>query len=211
MISLFNKLFVIPLVYLLILIPVTSTTVGCSKSTQTQINTAVTNIETWAPVISTDATTLLTTIAQFNPSDAATIQLLVKQIQSDVSPLQALCAAYLANPSAGVLSQITSAVNAANTSTSSALFAALGIKDTTSLTIAKTALAAIATSLTVLTTYLSASGQPVSITLPKGFKFDKGVVTQAMNDGGIQNIMSSNVTMEQIVNELTKRGVVRFV
>jgi hypothetical protein len=212
--NLFNKLLTIPLMYLLILIPVATVTsvatTGCSSNTQAQVNTAVQDIENWAPVVSSDAASLLTAIAQFNSADAAVLQPIVTQIQNDVAPLQALCAAYLANPSAGVLAQITAAVNAANTSVSSALLAALGIKNANSLAIAKAALAGIATALVVLTTYLAATGQPATITLPKGFALNKGVVTQAMNEAKGQNLLTSETTPEQVINELTKRGIVKF-
>lgn len=206
----FKKLLIASLVYLLVVIPV----VGCKTATgtpQSQINTAVQNVETWAPIVATDAAALISSIAQFSsPADAAKLQTLVVQIQQDVTPIQALCAAYLANPSAGILAQITAAINNANTASSSALLAALDIKDPNSQATAKAALAAIATALTILTTYFSAAGQPVSITLPAGYKLDKGIVTQALNEAKEQRLLASNVTAEQVMAELTKRGIVKF-
>jgi hypothetical protein len=211
--NLLNRLLIVPLIALLILIPVATTT-GCSSTattTQAKINAAVLDIQNWAPIVAADATTLLNESEAFAPADAVQIQALVTQIQKYVAPVQTLCATYLANPSAGTLAQIAATVNGANTAASSALLAILNIKDAHSQAIAKTALVTITTALTILTTYLATTGQTASITVPRGFTFNNEVMAQAMNEAKGQQLLTSNVTSDQVINELTKRGVVKFV
>ncbi len=204
--NLLYKLLVLPLACLLVVLPVT----GCATN-QANINVAVTDIYKWAPVVSSDATALLTDVASFNPSDAALIQTLITQIQSDVAPLQSLCKAYLAHPTAGVLAQIAAVVNSANTATSSALLASLHIKDPNSQLIAKGILQTIATALTIITTYVTSVGLTAQITLPVGFEFDHGMALSSLSGAKSEGLLPNTATESQVVQTLVKKKIVHFV
>ena len=174
---------VFPLSFLLILAPVT----GCSAQTQAKVNQAVQDIETWSPVVAADANTLLTDIASFTPSDAAALTQIAAQIQTDVAPVQALCQAYLQNPTTGTLAQITALINSASNANSQGLLALASIKDPNSQKVAQGVLTVAAAALTIIAGLLAGAGQTAHLTLPKGTVLDKATLAaglaQAKNDG----------------------------
>jgi len=127
---------------------------GCTVS-QAKINSVVQDVANWAPVISADATTLMTEIAVFEPQDAAQIQSYVAQIQANSAALTTLCKTYLAAPSTSVMTQISVLVSSMATNDSAALLQVLQIKDANSKQIAQGILTTIATAVTILATYLN--------------------------------------------------------
>jgi hypothetical protein len=136
--------------------------VGCTPATQAKVNTYVQDIANWTPVVSSDASALLTDIASFEPADALQIHKLVAAMQTDSAALTELCKQYLAAPSSSLLTQIASTVSTLATGDSAALLQVLQIKDPTSQMIAQGILTTIATALTILSGYLAAAGTTVT-------------------------------------------------
>ena len=134
---------------------------GCQVS-QAKINTVVTDIANWAPIITSDAVALGTDIASFDTADAAKIQGFLTTLQTDSTSLATLCKQYLAAPSSTLLTQIASTVSTLATTDSSALLAVLQIKNADSQNIAKGVLTTIATALTILSGYLATVNVTVS-------------------------------------------------
>jgi hypothetical protein len=137
------------LVCALVCIPMT----GCTVS-QSKIDTVVTDIGNVSAIVSADAGTLSTEITAFNPSDAGQIEGDVAVIVKDSAALSVLCKQYVAIPSASLLTQISTLVGTLATSDSAALLSVLQIKDANSQATAKAALTALATALTIISTYL---------------------------------------------------------
>lgn len=134
---------------------------GCTVS-QSKINSAVTDIANWTPVVASDATALLTDIASFEPQDAAQIQSLVTTLNQDSTALASVCKRYLAAPSQSLLTQISSLIGTLATTDSSALLAVLSVKNPQSQALAKGILTTIATAVTILAGYLQSVNVQVS-------------------------------------------------
>ena len=175
---------------------------GCNKPTQAQINTVVQNIANWTPTITNDAAVLGGDIAAFDPADAVLIQKSVAQMQKDGALLTTLCNQYLANPSPSVLAQITATVSDAVTIDASALIAAAQIKNPTSQAIAQGILTAVATGLTILSSYLSSIKQSVTPAAATALKtmapyVNQSTVTKELNKAKAQNLIPGYVTIQQ--------------
>jgi hypothetical protein len=174
---------------------------ACSNPTQAQITAVVQNIANWTPALTNDAAVLGGDIAAFDPADSVLIQKSVAQLQSDSSFLTTLCNQYLANPSPTVLAQIAATVSDAVTVDSSALVAALQIKDATSQLIAQGVLATIATALTILSTYLASvkvSVTPAAQTALKNLApyVNKATLSSELDKAKAQNLIPSNTTLQ---------------
>jgi hypothetical protein len=194
------KFFQIPIVAILSGLLMTLPT-GCTVS-QAKINTVVQNIATWAPVIVNDATSLAANVASFDPDDAVIIQKYVTTIQTDGTLLTAVSNQYLANPSPILLAQISSLVSDLATTDSSALLAALQIKNANSLMIAKGVLATIATATVILSTYLTTINVAVTPAAAQSIEQMKPVVNKVtligeLNKAKTQNLIPENTTLQQ--------------
>lgn len=196
---------IFPLSFLLIVVPAT----GCSAQTQAKVNQAVQDIETWSPIVAADATTLLSDIASFNPSDAALLNGIATQIQGDVAPVQALCQAYLANPSAGALSQITALINSASAQNAQGLLQVAQVKDQNSQNVAKGILTLSAAALTIIAGLLAAAGQAASITLPAGTTLDQATLAHGLAQAKHDGLVPQGVTVSEAVFYLEMTRVVR--
>ena len=176
--------------------------VGCSVS-QAKVNTVVTDIANWTPVIASDASALLTDIASFEPADAATIQAAVTIINTDSTALTALCKQYLAAPGASVLAQIASLVGTLATADSGALLSVLQIKNPASQNIAKGVLTTIATAVTILSGYLQSVNVQPSATVAQALEqlkpyVNRSVMGQELARAQLQGIVPANLTLAQI-------------
>ena len=200
-----SSVLVFPLSYLLIVAPAT----GCSAQTQAKVNQAVQTIETWTPVVAADANTLLTDIATFAPSDAAVLNSAAALIQSDVAPVEALCQAYLANPTAGTLSQITALINSAATANSGALLQLVSVKDPNSQIVAKGVLTTIAATLTIIAGLLAGTGQVAVVTLPKGFDLNQAVLKAGLVRAQAVGLAPQGMTVGEAVFYLEMTRVIR--
>jgi hypothetical protein len=174
---------------------------ACNNPTQAQITAVVQNIANWTPALTNDAAVLGGDIAAFDPADSVLIQKSVAQLQSDSSFLTTLCNQYLANPSPTVLAQIAATVSDAVTIDSSALIAALQIKDATSQLIAQGVLATIATALTILSTYLASvkvSVTPAAQTALKNIApyVNKATLSSELDKAKAQNLIPANITLQ---------------
>ena len=137
-------------------------TTGCTVS-QSKINTVVQDIETWAPVVASDASALLTDIASFDAADAGQIQGFVAVLNTDSAALATACRQYLAAPSATLLTEIAGLVGQLATSDAGALLAVAEIKNANSQMIARGVLTTVATAVTILSAYLqSVNVQPTN-------------------------------------------------
>ena len=189
-----SSVLVFPLSYLLIVAPAT----GCSAQTQAKVNQAVQTIETWTPVVAADANTLLTDIATFAPSDAA-----------ELNSAAALCQAYLANPTAGTLSQITALINSAATANSGALLQLVSVKDPNSQIVAKGVLTTIAATLTIIAGLLAGTGQVAVVTLPKGFDLNQAVLKAGLVRAQAVGLAPQGMTVGEAVFYLEMTRVIR--
>lgn len=126
------------LVPMLVLMPVA----GCSQATTTQI---VQKVQQWAPSIDAGVDTVAATIEMLAPADAIILQVATTGIDALAVQVEALCKAYLANPTAGVLAQIQTAVNTLEQTVNNATLQAAGIKDAESQRLAVAALKGLAT------------------------------------------------------------------
>jgi hypothetical protein len=174
---------------------------GCTV-TQAKINTAVTDIANWTPIISTDATALLTDIASFTPSDAVQINKFVATMQTDSAALTALCKQYLASPSSSLLTQIAALVSTLATTDSGALLAVLQIKDANSQNIARGILTTIATALTILSGYLASVHVAVTPAATQALNQMKPYLNRAALAGELQiaknqGLVPQNMTLAQ--------------
>jgi hypothetical protein len=158
-VRIFSTIMVFVLCFTLVTVPV-----GCTKPTQAQINTAVTDIANWTPVVASEATALLTTISGFDPVDATQVQSFITIMNQDSTDLAILCKQYLAAPSQSLMTQISALVSTLATTDSSALFAVLQIKNPQSQATARAALTTIATAVTILAGYLQSVNVQVSAT-----------------------------------------------
>ncbi len=177
-------------------------TTGCTKVTQAQINSAVTDVANWAPVISSDATALLSDIASFNPSDAAAIQSAVNTINTDSAALTTACKQYLAAPSSSILTQISGLVSELATTDSQALLSVLQIKDANSQLIAKGILTTIATAVTILSGYLSSINVAVTPVVSTALRqlrpyADRGQLQMALVQAKQQGLAPQNLTLAE--------------
>ena len=107
----------------------------------------------------------------------------------------------MANPSPTVLAQIAATVSDAVTIDSSALIAALQIKDATSQLIAQGVLATIATALTILSTYLASvkvSVTPAAQTALKNIApyVNKATLSSELDKAKAQNLIPANITLQ---------------
>lgn len=170
--------------------------VGCTVS-QTKVNTAVSDVADWTPVIASDATALLTDIASFEPADAAQIQAFVTTLNADSMALQAACKQYLASPSPKLLAQISSFVTTLATTDSQALLAILQIKDPTSQMLARGILTTIATAVTILSGYLSIVNVKVAGLESLKPYADHAQLTQALARAKRQGLAPDSVTLAQ--------------
>jgi hypothetical protein len=172
---------------------VSLSTVGCTAS-QSKINSVIQQIANWAPVISTDAGTLMTEIASFEPQDAAQIQEYTNTIQQDGAALTILCNQYLAAPSPSILGKIAVLVGELATNDSSALINILQIKNPASQSLAKGILMSVATATTILSGYLSTVNvqptAPVALNSLKPFT-DKTILEQEIKVAKSKEIIPS--------------------
>jgi len=176
--------------------------VGCSVS-QAKINTVVTDISTWTPVIAADATALLTDIASFAPADAATIQNAVTVINSDSTALTALCKQYLAAPSPTLMTQIAALIGTLATTDRDAMLAVLQVKNPQSQATAKGILTTIATAVTILSGYLqSVNVQPSASTTAAleqlKLYVDRAPMERALAQLKAQHVAPQYVTLAQL-------------
>ena len=123
-------------------------------------------------------------------------------MQKDGALLTTLCNQYLANPSPSVLAQITATVSDAVTIDASALIAAAQIKNPTSQAIAQGFLTAVATGLTILSSYLSSIKQSVTPAAATALKtmapyVNQSTVTKELNKAKAQNLIPGYVTIQQ--------------
>jgi hypothetical protein len=169
-------------------------TTGCTAS-QAKINTAVTDIANWSPVIAADATALLTDVASFEPADAAQIQSAVALINTDSAALTVACKQYLAAPSSSVLTQIAGLVSQLSTSDSQALIAVLQIKDSASKQIAQGILTTIATAVTILSGYLATVN--VSAPVTTSSYADRNALKRELAKAQAQGLVPQGYTLAQ--------------
>lgn len=193
--KLFKLPFVIVLTILLIIIPVT----GCNVS-QSQINSVVQNIDSYTPVIVTDATAYSKIAQTLDPADAALIQESVTILQKDSNFLTTLCNQYLAAPSSNTLSQIAATVSELATTDASALIQVAQIKNPQSVTEAEAVLAGVATTVTILSVYLQSVKVPVSKAATKSIQrmdpyVKKSVLVSELDKAKAQHLVPSYVTL----------------
>lgn len=175
--------------------------VGCTVS-QAKINTAITDIGNWTPVVASDATALLSDIASFEPADAAQIQSFVTTMNADATALEVVCKQYLAAPSSTLLAQISALVGTLATSDSQALLAVLQVKNPNSQLLAKGILTTIATAVTILSGYLSTIDvTPASTTAAAleqlGPLVDRGALAQELAHAQRQGLAPAGLTLAQ--------------
>ena len=144
---------IIALLCALMIVPMTA----CSPS-QASINTAVTNIGNVMGIVNTSLTALQADIALFPANDQAVIGPYVSKGITDSAAVKALCATYLAAPSATVLGQISATFSSLAADGASATLAVLQIKNPNSQMIARGIIAAIATALAIASVYLANTG-----------------------------------------------------
>jgi hypothetical protein len=121
---------------------------GCTPAQQQTTLQIVTAINGKIPEIVAGADTVAATIEMLAPSDAALIATCDVGFDTLAKSLQAMTAAYIANPSATTLQQIQSALNALIGSITTATLNVDGIKDPESLRLAKAALSQFSTAVT---------------------------------------------------------------
>jgi hypothetical protein len=203
------RFLVYPLICLIVALPVVVIT-GCSPATQAKVNTAVQDIENWTPVIASDAQALISDLTSFNPNDAAALNSIAAQIQADVAPIQALCQAYLTNPTATVLTQITNLVTASSSLISTGLLQVLNIKDANSQMIAKGVLTTLATAITILDGILASTGQTASIELPANTQLNVAMLQRALDQFKSEGNAPPDMTVSQAINALQQKGILRY-
>lgn len=206
------RILFMPLIALMIAIPIA----GCSPATQSQITTAVTDIQKWAPVVTADVAALSSDIASFVPSDAAAINSFVATLQADAPQLQALCQAYLAAPSNSTLSQLSALIASLATTNSQALLNILNIKSTNSQTIAKGVLTTLATAFTILVTLtanwqttsqlrLVNEGNPVKLAQLRPV-LDRTMLSQALSQAQAQGMVARSTTVDGMLDRAQAIG-----
>lgn len=170
---------------------------GCTVS-QAKINTAVTDMQTWTPVVCSDAETLMTDVASFAASDAAQIEAAVKAMSTDCPALETAEQQYLAAPSASLLAQISSFVSTLATTDSQALLAVLQIKDTTSRTVAQGVLTTIATAVTILSGFLATAGASQTVATSQLRPYaDRAVLHREFARAQMQGLVPAGYSLAQ--------------
>lgn len=123
---------------------------GCTaKQKQTTVQ-IIQQINTHIPEVVAAADTVAATIAALTPAEAALIAVCDGGFDAAAKTLQALTAAYLANPSASILQQIQDAINSLEAAINTATLNAFGIKNTVSQNLALAALKGLLTVVTVV-------------------------------------------------------------
>jgi hypothetical protein len=160
-------------------------TTGCAPS-QANINKAVTDIGNVMGIVNTSLTALQADIALFPPSDQAVIGPYVSKGITDSAAVKALCATYLAAPSASVLSQISATFSTLAADGASATLAILQIKNQNSQMIARGIIAAVATALAIASVYLSSTGVAASPSTATSIQQMKAYVDRAQLANALQ-------------------------
>jgi hypothetical protein len=196
------KLLQLPLVTALCGLLVITPMTGCSVS-QAKINTVVQDIATYGPIISTNAQTLASLATSLDPTDAALIATSVATLQKDSAFLTTLSNQYLANPSPSLLNQIAALVSEIATTDSAALIQVAQIKNPQSVQTAQEVLAGVATTVTILSAYLSSVNvtvTPAATTAIKSMKpmVQKATLVSELNKAKTQGIIPENTTLQSL-------------
>jgi hypothetical protein len=116
--------------------------VGCTPAQKQTVLQIVTAINSHVPEVVAAAATVSATLAALTPADAMVIGVAIGAFDVLASSIQALTAAYIANPNATTLQQIQTAINTLEAQASTASLNALGIKDTVTIAALKALLTA---------------------------------------------------------------------
>jgi hypothetical protein len=149
------------------------------------------------------ATAFQEVLATFSPTDAAKLQPAIATIITDGNLINTLANNYLTAPSATLLTQISSILDTLATTESSALLAALDIKDANSLKIAQAVLSGIAAGVVILGIYLTSINVSVSASTTKTINglipyTSKPVLVSELNKAKDQGLVPQYTTIQSL-------------